>query len=327
MMSRFQPHGPLGLGGAPIGNLFDRVSAPVAQETIEAAWAAGIRHFDTAPHYGAGLSERRLGDGLRAYPRDAYTLSTKVGRLLEPAAAVPEIDRGFAGGLSFRRKLDYSAAGARRSLEDSLQRLGLPSVDIVYIHDVAEDRLGPDWKKHFADAMTGAAKTLNEMRRAGAIKAWGLGVNLVEPCLAALEAADPDIFLVAGRYTLLDQSALDRLLPACVRRGVGVVIGGPYNSGLLAGGTTYNYEKAPPALVARTEAIKGICARHDVNLKAVALQFCAAHPAVVTVLAGARTPAEARENAAIMQVPVPPAVWTELKTAGLLPEAAPVARD
>jgi D-threo-aldose 1-dehydrogenase len=325
-MSRFQPHGLLGLGGAPIGNLFDCVCAPVAQETIEAAWAAGVRHFDTAPHYGAGLSERRLGDGLRAYPRGAYTLSTKVGRLIEPAADVPEIDCGFVGGLSFRRKLDYSAAGARRSLEDSLQRLGLPSVDIVYIHDVAEDWLGPDWKKHFADAMAGAAKALSEMRRAGVIKAWGLGVNLVEPCLAALDVADPDLFLVAGRYTLLDQSALDRLLPACERRGVGVVIGGPYNSGLLAGGTTYNYEKAPAALAARTAAIRRICAKHDVDLKAAALQFCGAHPAVVAVLAGARTAAEARDNAAMMQAPVPPALWTELKTAGLLPETAPIPR-
>jgi D-threo-aldose 1-dehydrogenase len=323
-MSRFNPHGPLGLGGAPIGNLFYRVPAHVAKETIEAAWAAGIRHFDTAPHYGAGLSERRLGDGLRAYPRDAYTLSTKVGRLLEPTASVPEIDCGFVGALSFRRKLDYSAAGAHRSVEDSLQRLGLPNLDVVYIHDVAEDWLGPDWKKHFADAMAGAAKALSEKRRLGTIKAWGLGVNRVEPCLAALEAADPDIFLVAGRYTLLDQSALDRLLPACERRGVGVVIGGPYNSGLLAGGTTFNYEKAPPALVARTQAIKEICDRYDVDLKAVALQFCAAHPAVVAVLAGARTPSEATENAALMGVPVPGAVWTELKEAGLIPETAPV---
>jgi D-threo-aldose 1-dehydrogenase len=314
-MSWFNPHGPLGMGGAPIGNLFDRVPAHIANETIEAAWAAGIRHFDTAPHYGAGLSERRLGDGLRAYPRDAYTLSTKVGRLLEPTASVPEIDSGFVGGLPFRRKLDYSAAGAHRSIEDSLQRLGLPNVDIVYIHDVAEDWLGPDWKKHFADAMAGAAKALSEMRRVGTIKAWGLGVNLVEPCLAALDMADPDLFLVAGRYTLLDQSALDCLLPACEKRGVGVVIGGPYNSGLLAGGTTYNYQQAPPALVARREAIRGICDRHGVDLKAVALQFCAAHPAVVAVLAGARTPVEARENAAMMRVPVPPAVWTELKQA------------
>jgi D-threo-aldose 1-dehydrogenase len=326
-MSRFDPHGPLGLGGAPIGNLFNRVPAHVAKETIDAAWAAGVRHFDTAPHYGAGLSERRLGDGLRAYPRDAYTLSTKVGRLLEPAASVAEIECGFVGGLPFRRKLDYSAAGTHRSIEDSLQRLGLPNVDIVYIHDVAEDWLGPDWKKHFAEAMAGAAKALSEMRRVGTIKAWGLGVNLVEPCLAALEAADPDTLLVAGRYTLLDHGALKCLLPACERRGVGVVIGGPYNSGILAGGTTFNYERAPPALVARTETIKGICARYDVDLKTVALQFCAAHPAVVAVLAGARTPAEAKENAAIMQVPVPPAVWTELKKEGLIPEAAPIPND
>ena len=164
-MSRYIPHGPLGMGGAPLGNLFDRVPEDVAQATIAAAWQADIRHFDTAPHYGAGLSEHRMGDGLRPFPRDEYTLSTKVGRMLEPAQDVPEHDQGFVGGLPFRRRLDYSAAGARRSIEDSLQRLGLSRIDIVYIHDVSEDWLGAEWKKHFADAMAGAAKALTELRR------------------------------------------------------------------------------------------------------------------------------------------------------------------
>ncbi|MCW3474280.1 aldo/keto reductase [Limobrevibacterium gyesilva] len=315
--------GPLGMGGAPLGNLFARIPEDVAAATMQAAWDAGIRHFDTAPHYGAGLSEHRMGAALRLHPRDAYTLSSKVGRILEPAQDVPELDQGFVGALPFRRRVDYSAAGTIRSIEDSLQRLGLARLDIVYIHDVSEDWHGPAWKDRFAEAMAGAAKALTDLRRQGVIRAWGLGVNLVAPCLAALEQAEPDVFLVAGRYTLLDHGALDQLFPACAARGAKVVLGGPYNSGLLAGGTTFNYETAPPEMVARARAIAAVCARHGVDLKAAALQFCAAHPVVATVIPGARTPAEMRENAAMMQAPIPDALWAELKREGLLPGHAP----
>lgn len=313
--------GKLGLGGAPLGNLFERIPDAVAQATVAAAWECGIRHFDTAPHYGAGLSEHRMGAALRG--REGFTLSTKVGRLLEPAEGVPELDEGFVGALPFRRRFDYSAAGTMRSIEDSLQRLGRSRVDIVYIHDLSEDWHGAEWRARFAEAMRGAAPALTRLKHEGVIGAWGLGVNLVAPCLAALEQAAPDLFLIAGRYTLLDQGALGALMPACAARGVRLVLGGPYNSGLLAGGTTFNYEAAPADMVRRAQAIGAVCARHGVALKAAALQFCAAPAMVASVIPGARTPAEVTENAAMLAAPVPAALWHELKRAGLLPEGAP----
>ena len=315
--------GPLGLGGAPLGNLFARLDEQVAAATVAAGWEEGIRHFDSAPHYGAGLSELRMGAILRRQPRDEFCLSTKVGRLLHPAAAVPDPDQGFHGALPFARTFDYSAGGTVRSIEDSLARLGLNRLDVVYIHDCSEDWHGSDWKLRFREAMAGAAKVLSALRRRGEIQAWGLGVNLVEPALAALEQSDPDIFLVAGRYTLLDHTALARLFPACAAKGARVVVGGPYNSGLLAGGTTFDYETAPPELAARARAIGALCARHGVDLKAAALQFCAAHRVVAAVIPGARTPAEVRENAAMMRAPIPPALWSDLRAARLLPAEAP----
>jgi D-threo-aldose 1-dehydrogenase len=323
MAPRFIPHGPLGMGGAPLGNLFTRIPEEVALGCIQAAWDADIRHFDTAPHYGAGLSEHRIGAVLREHPRDEYTLSTKVGRLLEPVDRVPEIADDFAGGLSFRRRLDYGYDGTMRSIEDSLQRLGVPRIDIVYIHDCGEDWLGPSWREQFDIAMAGAAKALTKLREEGTIRAWGLGVNVVEPCLLALERADPDLFLVAGRYTLLDHTALRGLLPACEARGVHVVVGGPFNSGLLAGGTTFNYTTAPAEIVAKARAIGAVCGKYGVDLKAAALQFCAAHPAVAAVIPGPRTPAEVTQNAAAMVQPIPDALWAELKQSGLLPQEAP----
>ncbi len=320
-MSRF--HGPLGMGGAPLGNLFDVVEEDDAAASLHAAWNAGIRHFDTAPHYGAGLSEHRMGAALRLRPRDEYTLSTKVGRMLAAAQDVPEHDQGFVRALPFRRTFDYSAAAARRSIEDSLQRMGLSRIDIVYIHDVSEDWHGPDWTRRIEEAMTGAAVALTELRREGVIRAWGLGVNLVAPCLVALERAQPDLFLIAGRYTLLDHTALAELFPACAAKGVKCVLGGPYNSGLLAGGTTFNYETAPPDIAARAQAIRAICERHGVDIKAAALQFCAAHPQVEAIIPGGRTAAEVTENAAMMKAPIPAALWPDLRKAGLIPDAAP----
>ncbi len=322
-MSRYLPHGPLGMGGAPLGNLFTAIPDALATAAIETAWDAGIRHFDTAPHYGAGLSEHRMGSVLRHHKRAEYTLSTKVGRMLEPVPEVPEMDDNFQHGLSFRRRLDYSYDGTMRSIEDSLQRLGLPSIDIAYIHDCGEDWLGAAWVEQFDIAMKGAAKALTKLREQGVIKAWGLGVNVVEPCILALDRADPDIFLVAGRYTLLDHTALKELLPKCQARGARAVIGGPYNSGLLAGGTTFNYEAAPPALVARTKAIAAVCARHGVDLKAAALQFVVAHPVVAAAIPGPRTAEEMRQNAAAMAQKIPVQLWAELKAEGLLPAEAP----
>jgi D-threo-aldose 1-dehydrogenase len=315
--------GPLGMGGAPLGNLFDVIPEDVAAATVQAGWDSGIRHFDTAPHYGAGLSEHRMGAALRLQKRDAFVISTKVGRLLAPVAEVPDLDEGFVKALPFHRTFDYSAGGTVRSIEASCQRMGLSRFDIVYIHDVSEDWHGPAWKAQFSIAMRGAAKVLSDMRRRGEIAAWGLGVNLVEPALAALEHADPDIFLIAGRYTLLDHTALANLFPACAAKGARVVLGGPYNSGLLAGGTTFNYEAAAPEMVARAKALAEMCARHGVDLKAAALQFCAAHPVVAAVIPGARTPAEVLENAAMMAASIPAQLWADLKRAGLLPAEAP----
>ena len=231
--------GPLGLGAAPLGNLFARVTDEQAEQTLSAAWEAGVRYFDTAPLYGAGLSEQRLGRSLARYPRDAFIVSTKVGRLLIPDASVPEVQNGYVGGQPFRVEYDYSADGVERSIDASLVRMGLERVDIVYIHDIAQDTHGEDWLRQYDIALKGAMRALSRLRDEGVIGAWGLGVNRVEPCLKALQDADPDIFLLAGRYSLLDTSALDELIPACETRGVRLVIGGPYNSGLLAGGTTF----------------------------------------------------------------------------------------
>ena len=325
-MARYRPPGPLGCGGAPLGNLFGRVDDAEAQGVLDAAWEAGVRHFDTAPFYGFGLSEHRFGQALRHHPRDEFMLSTKVGRMLVPAPGpvLPEERSNFVGGLPFGIRYDYSADGARRSVEDSLQRLGLARIDVVYIHDIGEDTHNLEWQERCTEAMQGAAVALTRLREEGVIKAWGLGVNRIEPCLRALDEADPDIFLAAGRYTLLDTASLDTLLPRCAERGVSVVMGGPYNSGLLTGGSTYDYVQAPPEMVARRDAIAAVCRRHAVDLRAAALQFCAAHPVVAAAIPGARSIAEMQQNAALMTAGIPQAVWNELKQQGLIPQAAPV---
>ncbi len=323
-MARFVPPGPLGMGGAPLGNLFDRIDEGVALATVEAAWEAGIRFFDTAPHYGAGLSEIRMGKVLRAKPRDQLVIASKVGRLLEADPDTPEQAEGFVGGLPNRRVLDYSADGARRSIEATLGRMQLDRLDIVFIHDVSEDHHGAAWTGLFEQAMQGAAIALTRMREEGVIRAWGLGVNLVEPCLRALDASDPDLFLLAGQYSLLRRTGMEALFPRCLERGVKVVVGGPYNSGLLAGGTTFDYQAAPAAMVEKAKRIGAVCARFGVPMKAAALQFCTAHPAVAAAIPGARTPDEVRENVAMSQVAIPAELWATLKRDGLIPEEAPV---
>lgn len=309
----WRPPGPLALGGAPLGNLFDAVGEDAARATIEAALDAGVRYFDTAPHYGHGLSERRMGDALRG--RDGVVISTKVGRLLDPDPHAPRAQFGYVGGLPFRQRFDYSADGARRSLEDSLQRMGLARIDIAWIHDVDETAHGADWPDAFAQAMAGAARALCDLCAQGVIRAWGLGVNRVEPCLRALEEADPDLFLLAGRWTLLDRSAAP-LLDACAARGVGVVAAGAYNSGILATGpvpaATYDYAPADEAVMGEARRIAAVCGLHGVPLRAAALQFAAAHPAVCCVLVGARRPEEIADAQAMITAPVPPALWRAL---------------
>lgn len=323
-MTRYRPPGPLGLGGAPLGNLFAPIPEAEAEAAIEAAWQSGIRFFDTAPLYGLGLSEHRMGRVLRSKPHAEFALCSKVGRLLDPYEAAPREQHKFVDGLNFRIRYDYSADGTLRSIEHSLARLGLPRLDVVLIHDVAEDPHGEAWRERFAEAMAGAAPALTRLRDEGVIRAWGLGVNCVEPCLLALEQADPDLFLIAGRYTLLDQGALPRLLPACAARGVGLVIGGPYNSGLLAGGTTFNYAPAPPALVEKRDRLAALCAAHGVPLKAAALQFCAAPAVVASVIPGGRNPAEVAENVRLMATPIPAGFWQAVREAGLIPREAEV---
>jgi len=319
---RFKPPGPLGFGGAPLGDMFQAVDDATAEATLEAAWDSGIRYFDTAPHYGAGLSEHRFGAVLRRHRRDDYVLSTKVGRLLEPSVE-PEIGHPFVSGLAFRRVMDYSAAGARRSVEDSLQRMAVGRIDIVYVHDLAADHLGDAWTEAFETAREGAFRELIKMREEGLIRAWGLGVNLPEPCIRALKESDPDIFLLAGRYSLLDLTGLKELFPLCAERGAHVVVGGPYNSGLLAGGRTFEYQEAPPEQVAARDRLAAVAKKHGVDLRAAALQFCAAHPVVAAVIPGAKHPDRVRQNAELMRQKIPAAFWATLKSQSLLPENAP----
>ncbi|KTT40807.1 D-threo-aldose 1-dehydrogenase, partial [Pseudomonas oryzihabitans] len=270
-----------------------------------------------------GLSERRFAEVLADKPRDDFVLCSKVGRLLEPADQ-PENAPPFVNELPFKRVLDYSADGARRSIEDSLERLKTDRLDLVWIHDLSEDQHGPAWRDYFAQAMQGAAKALTAMREEGLIMGWGLGVNLVEPCRLALEQSDPDAFLLAGRYSLLDhREALDTLFPECERRGVGIVVGGPFNSGLLAGGKHYNYAEAEPALRRKVELIEGVCQDHGVDIRAAALQFCLAHPTVAATIPGSSKPERARQNTELLRAPIPAAFWRNLREIGVLPEDAP----
>ena len=324
MKQRYQPITRLGLGGTGLGDMYHKTSEEAAQATVDAAWEAGIRYFDTAPHYGTRLSEHRFAQALRRRPRAEYTLSTKIGRLLVPDLA-GNIEPPFVSSLPFRRVIDYTADGARRSVEDSLQRLALGSIDIVYVHDLSPDHFGDQYEHYFriAAGPGGAFEGLVRMREEGLIKAWGMGVNTVEPCLGALKASDPDIFLLAGRYTLMETTPLAELFPLCAERGARVVLGGPYNSGFLAGGDHYDYQPARPEHHARRERLRAVAARHSVDLRAAALQFGAAHPVVAATIPGASSPEHLRRNAALMEQRIPAAFWEALVAEGLLPAGAP----
>ncbi|MFF1630987.1 aldo/keto reductase [Streptomyces sp. NPDC058272] len=309
----------LSFGAAGIGNLFTALDDEQAYEAVDAAWAGGIRCFDTAPHYGIGLSERRLGAILRDRPRAEYTVSTKVGRLLAPTdAGGDDLADGFAVPATHRRVWDFSADGVRRSLDASLERLGLDRVDAVYLHD-------PD--DHAEQAFREGYPALEKLRSEGVIGAIGAGMNQTEMLTRFVRETDVDVVLCAGRYTLLDHRALTDLLPAAQERGTSVVIGGAFNSGLLADprpGATYNYATAPAELLDRALRLKDIAERHGTSLRAAALAFPAAHPAVVSVLVGARSAHEVRDCVERFAAPVPAAFWRELRDAQLLPEDAPV---
>ncbi|MFF4503223.1 aldo/keto reductase [Streptomyces sp. NPDC001401] len=309
----------LAFGGAVIGNLYTEVSEEQAHEAVAAAWQHGVRYFDTAPHYGLGLSERRLGAALREHPRTAYTISTKVGRRLEPSGeGGDDLANGFAVSATHRRVWDFSADGVRRTLEAGLERLGLDRVDVVYLHD-------PD--DHAEQAFREGYPALEKLRSEGVVGAIGAGMNQAEMLTRFVRDTDVDVVLCAGRYTLLDQRALTELLPAAQERGTSVVIGGAFNSGLLADpkpGATYNYAAAPTELLDRALHLKAVADRHGTTLRAAALAFCAAHPAVASVLVGARSAAEVRDCAEQFAADVPAAFWQTLREEDLLPPDAPV---
>jgi D-threo-aldose 1-dehydrogenase len=323
---------PLGFGGAPLGNLFRAVDDEVAQKLVTHAYDAGIRYFDTAPHYGHGLSERRIGDALRRRPRDEYLLSTKVGRLLEAESEAPRDQHGYVDTLPFVQHYDYGATGVRRSLEDSLQRLGLARIDLVYVHDIDRATHGAGHGRHLRDALDGGLPALAALKAEGRIGGYGLGVNDVAICLEVLSAVDLDVILLAGRYTLADQAALAELLPECVRRGIAIVLGGPFNSGILATGSHpadgsaayFNYAPAPSAIVERVAAIERVCAEFRVLLQAAALQFPTAHPAIASVIPGVRSIAELDENLRLARLPVPRDFWRALRARGLVDSRAPL---
>ena len=315
----------LGFGAASVGNLYHPVSDADARATLSAALDAGLTYVDTAPRYGHGLSERRVGDQVRG--RDDVVLSTKVGRLLTPDPRLTgDGERhGFRSPLPFEQVYDYSHDGIMRSYEDSLQRLGLARVDILYVHDIGPMTHGDDDGRTFAQLTDGGGfRALERLRASGAINAFGLGVNEWQVCLRAMEHVDLDVVLLAGRYTLLEQTALESFLPAALARQVSVVIGGAYNSGILATGVKgqgphyYDYGQAPPEVVERVRRLEALSDRHGIPLAAAALRFCLAHPAVVSVIPGLGSVARVHRTLELYATPIPGDFWRELRAEGLV---------
>ncbi len=324
---RYRPNGRVGLGGAPLGNNWAVVAEDDAQATLQAAWDGGMRLFDTSPWYGLGRSERRFGQFLNHQPRDEYVISTKVGRLLTATQDTPKV--GWKDPPPFDYRYDYSAAGTRRSIEDSLQRLGIDAIDIVLIHDLSPDNgdMGERWTEYFEQARTGAFVELTKMREEGLIKAWGMGVNTPDPALRAIEVADPDIFLLACQYSLLDhQQALDATFPKLAAKDISVIVGSPLLAGFLAGRDRYLYGSQPvPADAEEKRAVaQRIAGAHGVDLRTAALQFANAPDVVSAIVPGARNEAQVAANVASMSVVIPPAFWDELRAATIITANAPV---
>lgn len=325
--------GTLGFGTAPLGNMFRDIPDAEARATVDAAWNDGIRYFDTAPLYGAGLAELRLGEALAERPRADYVISTKVGRLIldekEDVSARDQGEKGglFAHGRDNRVVNDYSYDATLRSIEDSLKRLRTDRIDIAWVHDVAQDFYGDAWLEKFESARTGAFRALDRLRDEGTIKGWGLGVNRVEAIelLLDLDEPRPDGCLLAGRYTLLDHDrALQRLMPKAAEQGVGIVVGGPYSSGALVGGPNFEYAPASQAILDKVARIKAIADRHGISMKAAGLQFSLANPAVAAVIPGASRPGRIAEDRAALQESVPAAFWRDLREAKLVHADAPL---
>jgi D-threo-aldose 1-dehydrogenase len=314
----------LGLGGASLAGIFSAVPEEQARATITAALDAGITYFDTAPQYGYGRSEHMMGNALRSR-REGTVLSTKVGRLLKPMTDGWASPHNWVDPLPFDQVYDYSYDGIMRSFEDSLQRLGLASVDILYVHDIGVMTHGEQENARLWKQLAGGGyKALRELRDGGTIKAIGLGVNEWEVLMDAFELGDWDVFLLAGRYTLLEQTSLDPFLTTCVERCASVVVGGPFNSGILVGGSTWNYGKAPPEVIERVSRIEAVCKDFNVPLPAAALQFPLTHPAVCNVLPGPRSPEELEGILDWWNTPIPDALWQALAEQKLLADGTPV---
>lgn len=317
--------GVFGMGGAPLGGLYQTVSDSDAAVLLDGAWAAGLRYFDTAPYYGYTLSERRLGAKLATLPRASFVLSTKVGRLMRPDAGVQPGDDGWAQPLPFRPLYDYSYDGVMRSFEDSLQRLGLARIDILYVHDIGRTTHG-EQHQHYWQQLTraGGFRALETLREQGQVAAIGLGVNEWQVVHDSMQEIRLDCTLLAGRYTLLEQTSLTPLLEQCTLHGNAIVIGGPFNSGVLAGNNKFNYADAPAHIVERVAALKQVCQAFDVPLPAAALQFPMAHPAVVSCIPGAHNLAQLQQNIDWFEQAIPPELWQALREGGLIDERAPV---
>ena len=324
----------IGFGSAPLGDLYARLDDATAIASVSAALEGGITLFDTSPHYGNGLAEHRCGTALRRVPRDSFVLSTKVGRWMNPrgqkaAARGGTTSPGFAGGFPHPATFDYSYDGAMRSFEQSMLRMGVDAIDVVLIHDVDVWTHGRDnIEQRFREAMEGAYRALAQLRSEGVVKAIGVGLNEADMCARFARAGDFDTMLLAGRYSLLEQPALDEFLPLALEKNIGVMLGGVFNSGILAtgpvAGACYNYRVAPPEIVAQVERIERVCRAHGVSLADAALRFPLGHAAVSSLVLGAVAPQEVQRNLASLGVAIPSALWRDLRTEGLLAANVPV---
>ncbi|MEJ8574338.1 aldo/keto reductase [Microbaculum marinum] len=324
----------LGFGSAPLGDLYTRLDDLTAIQAVAAALDAGMTLFDTSPHYGNGLAEHRCGTALRRVPRESVVISTKVGRVMDPHTAPVRVTRegvispGFAGGLPHAASFDYSYDGTMRSLEQSLLRLGTDRVDVLLIHDADVWTHGDEADARFREAMDGAYRALDRLRADGTVKAIGVGINEADTSARFARAGDFDVVLLAGRYSLLEQPALDEFMPLAEEKGISVMLGGVFNSGILATGPVedarYDYAPAPPEIIDRVGRIAAICRAHGIALPHAAVQFALAHPAVCSLVLGAVTPGEVHRNRAALATPAPAGLWADLKSQGLLREDAPV---
>lgn len=324
---------PLGFGGAPLGNLYRKIEDSDAQATLDAAWGAGIRYFDTAPQYGLGRSELRFAEALKRFDQDKFTLSTKVGRLLVDCAPEEVTPEAFVDVPQKRIEFDYTYDGIMRSVDQSIARLGSDKIDMLFLHDIDAGTHGDAGEDANLRELfnQGGYRALSELRDAGRVKAIGAGVNTWQICERLLGEADFDGFLLAGRYTLLEQDPLETFLPLCVKRDVGIILGGPYNSGILATGAIegarFDYAPASEEMLQRVRNLEEVCAAHRTPLIAAALQFPLGHPAVKSVVPGASTPNEVRQNVEIFETSIPAALWSDLKTQGFIRNDAPLPQD